>query len=133
MQSFSSILLGGNLGDDPVVRGESEKLFAYFSLAIHRKWKKEGMTHEATDWIRVTVPTRLVPVVQNYVRKGDPLVVEGEFRTNQWTKGEEKHFSTYVLAKRILLVKSRREKEAAFSDPDEEVPLDETESVPYPE
>lgn len=127
MQSFSNIIVGGNLGDDPVVRGEKEKLFAYFSLAIDRTWRKEGMIQEATDWIRVTVPTKLVPAVQNYVRKGDPLVVEGEFRTHHWTKGEEKHFSTYVLAKKIRLVKSRWEKEAALAESDEDVPLDEAE------
>jgi single-strand DNA-binding protein len=126
MQSFSNVTLGGNLGDDPIVRGEKEKLFASMQLAINRKWKKDDGIHEATDWIRVSVPSSLVNVVQNYVHKGDPVIVQGELRTRQWKKGEEKHTETYVMAKRIMLVKSRADKEACSSKPMEEPSLAET-------
>lgn len=115
MQSFSNVTVGGNVGDHPFIGDEKGKLFAGLQLAIHRKWRKDDNLHEATDWIKVSVPTSLVSVVQNYVHKGDPLIVQGELRTRQWNKGDEKHTDTYVMARKILLVKPRPEKDVAQS------------------
>jgi single-strand DNA-binding protein len=115
MQSFSNVVLGGHVGDKPFIGGEEGKLFASLSLAINRKWRKDETLHEATDWMHISVPTSLVSIVQNYVNKGDPLVVEGELRTRQWAKGDEKHTNTYVLARKIRLVKPHAEKTVAES------------------
>lgn len=128
MQSFSTVVLLGHLGDNPEIRTHEETSFATMRLAINTQWKKADKQYNATHWINVTVQGSLVNVVENYVHKGDPLLVRGELRTRQWKKDDKNYSQIYVVAREIKLLKPR-EKEAAelLPEPLDEAPLTDTE------
>ncbi len=120
MQSFADIRLDGYVGSAPIIREGKDGPFASLSLAVNRRWKKGDEIFEKTDWYRITVPTYMVNLVQNYVRKGDPLTVFGEPEIRQWIQSDKQSSGIYVYARKILLHTSRAEKEALSSESVEE-------------
>lgn len=82
--------LMGNVGADPEIKTtKSGKKFANFSLATSEKWtdKATGEKKEATTWHRCVVwNEHLVPIVEQYVRKGSRLFVRGQITIREWHK-----------------------------------------------
>lgn len=86
--SVNKVILIGNLGQDPEIRsfGNGGQV-ANFSLATSENWKDKstGERREKTEWHRVAVfGDGLVRVVQNYVKKGSKLYIEGKLETRKW-------------------------------------------------
>lgn len=92
----------GNLGADPEIRTfDNGDKVANFSLATSDRWKDRntGEQRERTEWHRVIVFGKLVEVVEQYVRKGDKLLVEGNIRTRKWQdqSGQDRYTTEIVL------------------------------------
>jgi single-strand DNA-binding protein len=101
--SLNKATLIGHCGKDPEIRSTNGgDRVANFSLATSESWtdKRSGDRQERTEWHRVQVwNEHLVKVVENYVRKGSKLYVEGQIQTRKWTdnKGEERYTTEIVL------------------------------------
>jgi single-strand DNA-binding protein len=109
-RSLNRVTLIGNLGADPEVRsvGTGSRV-ANFSLATGRSWKDaDGTPHERTDWHRVVVWGPRVDVVEQYLRKGERVYVEGEIQYRSYEDGEgvTRHVAE-VNAREILLLGGR--------------------------
>ncbi|MAM60829.1 single-stranded DNA-binding protein [Maritimibacter sp. UBA3975] len=92
----------GNLGKDPEVRTfDNGDRVANFSLATSDRWKDRntGEQKERTEWHRVSVFGKLVDVIEQYVRKGDKILVEGAIRTRKWQDqtGQDRYSTEIVL------------------------------------
>lgn len=109
MASVNKVILLGNLGRDPELRNMPNGDAAVaVSLATTRKWKdKSGEKQEETEWHRVTAFGRTAEVICEYVKKGDPLYVEGRLRTRKWTDkdGVEK-YTTEIVAEQIQFLRA---------------------------
>lgn len=83
---LNTILLMGNLGDDPEVRSvQGGGRIATFSLVTTNQWKKGG-EQKKTTWHTVVVKDdRKVPMVERYLKKGDRVLVRGEFDSRKFT------------------------------------------------
>lgn len=79
-RSVNKIILVGNVGSDPEVRtvGQGTKL-AKFSLATSSTYKDK----ESTQWHRLNAWGKLADVVEQWVKKGDRLYVEGRVEYSQ--------------------------------------------------
>ncbi|MBL0968266.1 MAG: single-stranded DNA-binding protein [Brevundimonas sp.] len=104
--SVNKVILVGNLGRDPEIRtlNNGEKV-ANLSLATSEQWrdKSTGERKEKTEWHRVVVfNDNIVKVVENYLKKGSTIYVEGSLQTRKWTdqQGVEK-YSTEVVIQRF--------------------------------
>ena len=88
-RSLNKVMLIGNVGSDPDVRATSSGgQVAKVSLATSRQWKDgSGQQKEKTEWHRLTFFGRLVDVVDQWVKKGDRLYVEGACRVFRNRKG----------------------------------------------
>ena len=101
--SVNKVILLGNLGQDPDVRTmQSGKKIATMSLATSDSWKDKetGEKKEKTEWHRVVVFNEgLVGVVENYIKKGTKLYIEGALQTRKWTddSGTEKYTTEVVI------------------------------------
>ena len=121
-------ILIGNVGQDPQVRRNpaSGRDVASFSLATSKRWtdRTTGEKKQATEWHRVVVFAEpLVKVVQDYVKKGSKLYVEGEIRTRKWTDraGVERYATEIVVdsfAGSIVLLDRREQAPVAASAED---------------
>jgi len=78
-RSLNKVTLIGNAGGDPDVRATaSGARVAKLSLATSRAFQdRSGQQQERTDWHRLTFFGRLADVVEQWVKKGDRLYVEG--------------------------------------------------------
>ena len=101
--SLNKVLLIGRLGADPEIKQMvNGKNVARLSLATSQTWKDKntGEKKEKTEWHRIVVFNEgLVNVVQQYLKKGAQIYIEGQLSTRKWKdeqSGQDK-YSTEVL------------------------------------
>jgi len=80
MLTVNRATLVGHIGRDPEIRSlPNGGKAATFSLATSEKWTdREGRPAEATEWHRVVVYGAPSEIVGTMLRKGDPVMVEGD-------------------------------------------------------
>ena len=96
--SLNKVLLIGRLGADPDIKQMvNGKSVARLSLATSNTWKDKntGEKKEKTEWHRVVIFNEgLVNVVQQYVKKGAQVYIEGQLTTRKW-KDEKSGLDRY--------------------------------------
>ena len=103
MAGLNRATIIGNVGRDPEVRStQAGQRIANFTVATSEQWrdKASGEKKERTEWHRITVfNDKLVEIVEQYVRKGDKIYVEGSIETRKWTDngGTERYTTEIVL------------------------------------
>ena len=102
--SLNKILLIGRLGADPEIKQMvNGKSVARLSLATSQSWKDKntGEKKEKTEWHRVVVFNEgLVNVVQQYLKKGAQVYIEGQLNTRKWKdekSGQDKYSTEVVI------------------------------------
>ncbi len=86
MVAFNSVVLAGNLTRDPELRYlASGAAVCDLRLAVSRVWKgKDGQKHEDVCFIDVTFWNRTAEVAAQYLKKGKPVLVQGNLEYQQW-------------------------------------------------
>jgi single-strand DNA-binding protein len=102
--SLNKVLLIGRLGADPEIKQMvNGKSVARLSLATSQSWKDKssGEKKEKTEWHRVVIFNEgLVNIVQQYLKKGANIYVEGALTTRKWkdeSSGQDKYSTEVVL------------------------------------
>ena len=102
--SLNKVLLIGRLGADPEIKQMvNGKSVARLSLATSQSWKDKntGEKKEKTEWHRIVVFNEgLVNVIQQYLKKGAQIYVEGQLTTRKWkdeSSGQDKYSTEIVL------------------------------------
>lgn len=110
MAALNKVLLIGNLGADPEVKtfSNGDKI-ASISLATTEVYKnRNGERTEDTEWHRVEFRGSLAGVVEQYVKKGDSLYVEGRIKTEKYTDSNNiERFITKIRASTIQMLSSK--------------------------
>ena len=86
MANFNKVILMGNLTRDPESKAlPSGTTVTEFGLAVNRKWKsKDGEQKEETCFVECTAFGRTGEVINQYMQKGRPILVEGRLTFQQW-------------------------------------------------
>ena len=102
--SLNKVLLIGRLGADPEIKQMvNGKSVARLSIATSQSWKDKssGERKEKTEWHRVVIFNEgLVNIVQQYLKKGANIYVEGALTTRKWkdeSTGKDKYSTEVVL------------------------------------
>ena len=102
--SLNKVQLIGRLGADPEIKQMvNGKSVARLSIATSQSWKDKssGERKEKTEWHRVVIFNEgLVNVVQQYVKKGANVYIEGQLSTRKWKdeqSGQDKYSTEIVL------------------------------------
>lgn len=85
---FQQLTLVGNLGSDPEMRYMSDgQAVTNFSLACNRRWNDRitGQPQEEVTWFRVSVWGGQAEAVNQYLRKGRQVLVQGRLRPDPKT------------------------------------------------
>ena len=103
-RGLNKVMLIGNLGNDPEIRHTNSGMaVATLSLATAESWKDRdsGETRDKTEWHRVVVFNEgLVNVVQQYLKKGAQVYIEGQLNTRKWKdekSGQDKYSTEVVI------------------------------------
>lgn len=100
---LNKALLYGNLTRDPELRAlPSGMNVVNFSIATNRTFKdRDGKKQEQTDFHNVVVFGRQADTVNQYLKKGSSVFVEGRMQTRSWEKEGQKMYRTEVVADRV--------------------------------
>ena len=87
--SVNKVILIGNLGKDPEIRRTQDgRPIANLSVATSESWrdKTTGERKEKTEWHRVVIFNEgLCKIVEQYLKKGSKVYLEGALQTRKWT------------------------------------------------
>lgn len=103
----NNVRLIGNLGDDPKVRKlDSGKTVANFSIATNEIYRdSKGEKQSETTWHRLVAWGKNAEVVENYVKKGSEIAIDGKISNRSYEdKNGEKHYITEILVNSVLLL-----------------------------
>ena len=102
--SLNKVLLIGRLGADPEIKQMvNGKNVARLSLATSQNWKDKntGEKKQKTEWHRIVIFNEgLVNVVQQYLKKGSQVYIEGQLSTRKWKdeqSGQDKYSTEVVI------------------------------------
>ncbi|NHT77525.1 single-strand binding protein [Rhizobium sp. PP-F2F-G38] len=100
--SVNKVILIGNVGADPEIRRTQDgKPIANLRIATSESWRdrNSGERREKTEWHTVVVFNEgLCKVVEQYVKKGAKLYLEGALQTRKWQdKDGNDRYSTEVV------------------------------------
>ena len=100
--SVNKVILIGNVGKDPEIRRTQDgKPIANLTLATSETWrdKNSGERKERTEWHSVVIWSEpLCKVVEQYLKKGAKVYLEGQLQTRKWQDKDGKdRYSTEVV------------------------------------
>src|SRR3954465_674462 len=101
--SVNKVILVGNPGRDPEIRGTQDgRPIAQLNVATSNTWrdKNTGERKEKTEWHRVVIFNEgLCKIVEQYLKKGAKVYLEGSLQTRKWTDkdGNDKYSTEVVL------------------------------------
>ncbi len=91
MANYNRVILAGNLTRDPELSyTPSGTAICKFGLAVNRKWtnRQTNEKHEETMFIDCVAWTKSAEVINQYCRKGKPILLEGRLAFDTWTTQE---------------------------------------------
>lgn len=103
--SVNKAIILGRVGKDPEIKSfQSGDKIANFSIATSEKWtdKTSGEKKEKTEWHNVVIKNdAIVRVVENYVKKGSLIYIEGQIQTRKWQDqlGTDRYTTEIVVGK----------------------------------
>ena len=93
---MNKVCLMGRLTKDPDIRGEGNSLCAKYTLAVDRRYQKDG--EQQTDFISCVAFGKSAEFVEKYLKKGTKIVVCGRIQTGSYTNKEGvKIYTTDVI------------------------------------
>ncbi|VVD90716.1 single-stranded DNA-binding protein [Pandoraea fibrosis] len=111
MASVNKVILVGNLGADPEVRYlPSGDAVANIRLATTDRYKdkQSGEFKEMTEWHRVSFFGRLAEIVNEYLKKGSSVYIEGKIRTRKYQAQDgTDRYSTDIVADQMQMLGGR--------------------------
>ena len=106
---MNKVIMMGRLTRDPEVRcsqGASPTAIARFSLAVDRRWKREG--EPDADFFNCTVFGRQADFVEKYLRQGTKVVVTGRIQNDNYTnKDGQKVYAVQIIVEEIEFAESK--------------------------
>lgn len=116
-RSVNRIILVGNVGSDPDVRRTSAGTpVAHLSLATNRRFRRNGETHERTDWHRLTFWSGAAEIVEKYVRRGARLYVEGRLEYGSYERDGQSVPTADVIVHEFVFLDSTVDASAELGD-----------------
>lgn len=109
---LNKVTLIGSCGKDPESRffpsGDRQ---VTISLATSERWKdkQSGERKEKTSWHNLAFNGKLADIVDQYVKKGSKIYVEGKIDYREWEKGGVKKYMTQIVVEKMVMLDSKSE------------------------
>lgn len=122
MASVNKVIILGNLGRDPETRytADGGTAISNVTVATSRRYKDgQGNLQEETEWHRVIFFGRQAEIAQTYLKKGNPVYIEGRLRTRRYNDKEGiERFQTEIICETLQLLGSRNQNSSGHSHDD---------------
>lgn len=114
MPNLNKVLLMGYVGRDVEVKFmQSGDAVANVGLATTTSWKDKssGEKKEKTTWHNLVFYRQTAEIAGKYVKKGDPIYVEGSIENREYEKEGVKRSITEIIVDRMQLLGSKKDRE----------------------
>jgi single-strand DNA-binding protein len=104
---MNKVALIGRLTRDPEIRHNNDTLVGHFTLAVDRRYKKDG-SEQTADFITCVAFGKTAEFLEKYVHKGTKLAVCGRIQTGSYTnKDNKKVYTTDVVVEECEFTESK--------------------------
>jgi len=140
---YQKIIIVGNLGRDPEMRYTPDGTpVTTFSIATNRRWNNpDGSQGEETTWFRVTAWRRQAEICNQYLKKGQQVLIEGQLKPDPatggpriWTGNDGVARAQYEITALTVRFMGKRGEAPAAEAPGgalEEPPAETEEEIPF--
>jgi single-strand DNA-binding protein len=102
---MNRVILIGRLTKDPEIRTSGNYTIASFSIAVDRKYKREGEAE--VDFFNCTAFNKTAELVEKYCKKGTKMVVEGRIQNDNYEKDGVKHYGVKIMVDSLEFAESK--------------------------
>ena len=120
---MNKVIMMGRLTKDPEVRyyGADNKALANFSLAVDRRFKKQGQPE--ADFFNCTAFAKTAEFVEKYLHKGTKIVLDGELQNNNYTdKNGNKQYAVQIVVNSLEFAESKGSQQDSQNENKNETP-----------
>lgn len=138
MRSLNKVQLIGNAVKDPELKyTPSGTAIVSFSVATNREWKDStGQAKSEATFHRVVAWSKLAEIINQYVKKGSKVFVEGRLNNKSWKDQQgAMHYMTEIVADELILLDNKKATEQTAMEatgeqpPEPQLPEEETGDV----
>ena len=107
MAGVNKVIILGRLGADPDLRSSPSGVTSCnLSIATSQNWtdKSSGEKKEKTEWHRVVFFGRSAEIIDQYVKKGQELYVEGSLSTSKYEKDGIERYTTNIIGSSLNFI-----------------------------
>src|SRR5213078_3491264 len=101
-REYNKVIVAGHLGADPEMRfTPNGSPVASFRIAVSRMVGRSdtGDRREETDWFNVVAWNKLAEFCNQYLTKGQRVLVDGRLQTRSWEdQSGQKQYRTEIIA-----------------------------------
>ena len=117
---FNVVVLGGNLTSDPELRMlPSGSPVCDIRMAANEDHKtKEGEKKESTTFVQAVAWGKLAEACNEYLSKGDCVLVKGKLKYQQWEKDGDIRSKNFITAESIQFLDTKKRKDGAPEIPE---------------
>lgn len=108
---INKVILVGNVGADPDIRAfESGSNVARLRIATTEKYKKDNEVRTLTEWHNIEAWGHTANIIDDYVRKGDRIYIEGSIHYQEYTdRNGIAQRQTIIKAQTVKMLSARKE------------------------
>ena len=113
---MNKVILIGRLGNDPEKSDVKGTAKVWFSLATTKRWKKDGQSQSKTEWHRIVAWGKLAEIMDQYLKKGSQVAIEGEINCRSYEEKGVKKYITEITADQMEMLGGKDKEEKEESD-----------------
>jgi single-strand DNA-binding protein len=102
---MNRVILIGRLTKNPEIRTSGNYTIASFSLAVDRKFKRDG--EPEADFFNCTAFNKTAEFVEKYCKKGTKMVVEGRIQNDNYEKDGVRHYGVKIMVDSLEFAESK--------------------------
>ncbi len=108
MANYNKVILAGNLTRDPQLSYLPNQTPAVdFGLAVNRRWRdQQGQQREDTCFIDCRAFGKPAEIINQYMRKGRSILIDGRLHYATWEKDGQKHSKHRVVVENFQFLDS---------------------------
>lgn len=125
--SVNAVMVGGNITRDPQVKFlANDTCVGNFGIAVNESWKDKssGEKKERVTFVEIEIWGKTAELCVQYVKKGDPVLVEGKLTQDTYEDKEgKKQTKTRVKAEKVHFLSQKPKGDEETSRPAKESPV----------
>tara|TARA_A100001015_G_C14950310_1_gene696462 strand:- start:28 stop:393 length:366 start_codon:yes stop_codon:yes gene_type:complete len=101
--NYNHVMLVGRLTKDAELHPSKDVCRLAFSLAVDRAYRKEDGSSD-TDFIPIVAWGKLAEIGAQYLKKGQPVLIDGRLQVRSYEKDGDKKWSSEVIVENFQLL-----------------------------